>query len=78
MIWFCLGSKQDRRHKNHSQRSVKCAYTINNASSVSVAYLLLVPLLLPIQCSPLNEHYRTIAHAGCDNTGAKNNLAQSS
>lgn len=24
-------------------------------------------LLLPIQCSPLIEYYRTIAHAGCDN-----------
>jgi hypothetical protein len=28
-------------------------------------------LLLPIQCSPLIEYYRTIAHTGCDNKGAK-------
>jgi hypothetical protein len=34
-------------------------------------FLLLLLLLLPIQCSPLIENYRTIVHTGCDNKGAK-------
>jgi hypothetical protein len=28
-------------------------------------------LLLPIQCSPLIEYFRTIVHNGCDNKGAQ-------
>ena len=40
--------------------------------SSEILYCTSQVLLLPIQCSPLVEYYRSIAHAGCDNKGAKN------
>ena len=47
-------------------RKKSCHVAISTDSALSKTFL-----LLSIQCSPLIEYYRTIAHAGCDNKGAK-------
>jgi hypothetical protein len=58
----------------HNNNKIIIAVTIMQKENPGINKYLVVAtclLLLPIQCSPLVEYYRTIGHTVCDNKGAK-------